>query len=399
MNASRFDTPVDWKDHPRFLLALIRIDGEMSKQKRARPSALVSGRLARCRRRLRKHRIAAYLVSNPADYFHLTGFTGEDSAVLIASREVHVISDGRFDELIDHECPWAKKWLRKGLLNAEIATVCRHLKLKSLAVQTDHLTVNQHADIARKAKLRLRAAPPIIGDMRLSKDAAELAVMRRAIRVAEDSFEVLRGSIRIGQTELELAARLEYEMKRRGASGPAFPTICAEGANASRPHAHPGRRKVKRGSAILVDWGARVGGYCSDLTRMVFVGSIPPKLGVVYGIVLEAQRRAIRAIRPGVAMCDVDAVARGFVADAGFGEAFTHGLGHGLGIDVHEPPSLSWRSKARLEAGMLVTVEPGIYLPGVGGVRIEDDILVTPTGRRVLSKLGKDLPGAVIPAR
>ncbi|MEK7732384.1 MAG: M24 family metallopeptidase, partial [Planctomycetota bacterium] len=203
-------------------------------------------------------------------------------------------------------------------------------------------------------------------------------------------------TIRVGQTELEMAARLEYEMKRRGASSPAFPTICAEGPNAAVPHAHPGLRKVKRDRAILFDWGARVGRYCSDLTRVVFVGSIPPKLGEVYRIVLEAQLAGIAAVKPGRRMCDVDAAARKIIADAGYGDAFTHGLGHGLGLDVHEPPSLSFRSKEELEPGMIVTVEPGIYLPGVGGVRIEDDILVTPTGGRILTKLDKTLVGAVI---
>lgn len=185
-------------------------------------------------------------------------------------------------------------------------------------------------------------------------------------------------------------------MRRRGATGTAFPSICAEGRNAALPHAHPGARRVKHGSAILFDWGARVGRYCSDLTRVVFVGSIPPKIGAVYPIVLEAQRRAIAALRPGARMCDVDAVARDYIRDAGFGEAFNHGLGHGLGLDVHEPPSLSWRSTEKLEPGMVVTVEPGIYLPGVGGVRIEDDCLVGERNGRVLSGLGKSLSEAVL---
>jgi Xaa-Pro aminopeptidase len=153
---------------------------------------------------------------------------------------------------------------------------------------------------------------------------------------------------------------------------------------------------VKRGSAVLFDWGAQVGRYCSDLTRMVFVGSIPPKLGEVYRIVLEAQLAGIAAVKPGRRMCDVDAAARKIIADAGYGDAFTHGLGHGLGLDVHEPPSLSFRSKEELEPGMIVTVEPGIYLPGGGGVRIEDDILVTAKGRRVLTALDKSLEGAVV---
>ena len=186
------------------------------------------------------------------------------------------------------------------------------------------------------------------------------------------------------------------DRKRRGASCPSFATICAEGRNAALPHAHPGTRKVKKGSSILFDWGARVGMYCSDLTRMIFVGSIPEKIGAIYKVVLDAQMSAIAAIKPGRRMCDIDAVARECVKKAGYGEYFNHGLGHGLGLDVHEAPSVSWRSDAKLKVDMLVTVEPGIYLPGVGGVRIEDDVVVTRTGCRVLSRLSKKIEDAVI---
>jgi len=244
--------------------------------------------------------------------------------------------------------------------------------------------------------IRLIPAPPILAQMRRLKNDDELAAMSRAIRVAEDAFKATLLTIRPGQTELEMAARLEYEMKRRGASGPAFNTICAEGPNAAKPHAVPGNRKTRKGSAILFDWGARVGGYNSDLTRMVFVGSIPPKIGEIYRIALEAQQAAIAAIRPGRKMCDVDGVARKIITDAGYGKQFTHGLGHGLGLEVHEAPSLSWRSKEELVPGMVVTVEPGIYLPGIGGVRIEDDVLVTSRGHRVLTHLNKSLESAVI---
>lgn len=349
---------------------------------------------------MKKRNIAAYLVTSPADYYYLVGFTGEDSAALITSRDVHLISDGRFDETLNQECPWVTRWMRRGSLSAEIAKTCAALRIRSLAVQADHMKLGDHAEIKRLGKLRsLRAAPPIIATMRVKKEPAELRIMRKAIRIAEEAFLATCASIRIGQTELEVAARIEYEMKVRGSSRPAFPTICAEGANAALPHAHPGNRRIKRGSAVLIDWGARVGGYCSDLTRVVFVGNMRRDIGDVYSIVLEAQRRAIAAIKPGRRMCDVDAVAREHITKAGFGDAFNHGLGHGLGLSVHEAPSLSWRSKEKLAAGMVVTVEPGIYLPGAFGIRIEDDVLVTPTGRRVLSRIAKAPADAVIRAR
>jgi len=358
---------------------------------------MFTDRLRRCRTAMRKHRISAYLVSNRRDGTYLTGFTGEDSAILILKKGVHVITDGRFEQTFDMECPWATRNLRKGTLNQEIASVCKQIKIKSLAVQPAQLSLAAHGELKKLARgTRLVNAPAITASMRCLKDATELSQMRKAIRVAEESFLALRATIRVGQTELEMAARLEYEMKCRGATALAFGTICAEGPNAALPHATPGKRKVKKGSAILFDWGARVGGYCSDLTRMVFVGRIPPKIGEIYGAVLVAQQKAIKALAPGVRMCDVDRVARDSISQAGFGDRFTHGLGHGLGLDVHEPPSLSWRSSEKLKSGMVVTVEPGIYLPGVGGVRLEDDVLITPGGRRVMSRLGKKLQDSVI---
>ena len=372
----------------------------MAKRRNKPPSATTADRLKRCRTAMRKAKIAGYLITNRRDAYYLTGFTGEDSAVLITPRQVHVISDGRFDQVIDEECPWAKKWLRRGLLIDEIGKVCVQIGLGSVAVQADHLSVEDHATLKKhKPRIKLTIAPPICATMRRIKDRTELSKLNKALRIAEDAFQATLASIRIGQTELEMAARLEYEMKKRGASQPAFPTICAEGANAALPHALPGARRVKPGSAVLFDWGARSEFYCSDLTRMVFIGSIPPKVGEWYAVVLEAQEIAIDAIKPGARMCDVDRAARDHIAAAGYGKAFMHGLGHGLGLDVHEPPSLSWRSNEPLVAGMVVTVEPGIYVPGRGGVRIEDDVLVTPTGRRVLSRLAKDIGSAVIKAR
>ncbi len=369
----------------------------MASKNEKRPSEVIQSRLTRCRKEMKRHDMEAYLITNREDGFYLIGFTGEDSAVLITRRAVHVISDARFDETINQECPWTKKWLRKGTLIDEIGVVCRALKLGSVAVQTNHITVADHATLKKRCRpTRCVAASPILTGMRRTKDSSELAVLRKAIRIAEDAFDALRAEIRVGQTEEQMAARLEYEMRLRGASRASFPTICAEGANAALPHAHPGKRKVKKGSAILFDWGAKVGWYCSDLTRMVFVGSIPPRIRKVYGIVLEAQMRAIDAIRPGERMCDIDAVARDWITKAGFGKEFGHGLGHGLGIDVHEEPRLSWRSKELLAAGDVVTVEPGVYLPGVGGVRIEDDVLVTERGCRVLSRISKTLEDAII---
>jgi Xaa-Pro aminopeptidase len=358
---------------------------------------MFAGRLARTRVEMAKKKLAAYLITSRKDGYYLTGFTGEDSAVLITPRRVFVVSDSRFDEAIDQECPWVTKLMRKGTLEDAVGKLLRRLKLGAVAVQTDHVTLQMQQALRKAASpTRFVKAPKIVNRLRTCKDAGELDTISQAIKIAQDAFKATCRSIRPGQTEKQIAARLEYEMQKRGSSGAAFPTIVAEGPNASLPHACPGMRKVKRGSAILFDWGAIYRFYCSDLTRVVFVGRIPPRIRRLYGVALEAKERATAAIRPGARMCDVDAIARGHIKKAGFGKYFGHGLGHGLGLAVHEPPSLSWRSQEKLEAGMVVTVEPGIYIPGAGGVRIEDDVLVTPDGHRVLSSLSTDLADAVL---
>jgi Xaa-Pro aminopeptidase len=369
----------------------------MPKKGKPGPSPAIADRLKRCRSLMADDGTSALLVTNHMDSFYLTGFTGEDSAILLTPRATHIISDARFDQAIDTETPWAKKHLRKGSLVAEIGKLCTRLGIEELAIQPEWTSVETHRMLRSAARpTKLVHASPILNRMRRKKDRTELAIMRKAILIAEEAFTATLPAIRVGVTEVEVAARLEFEMRSRGASGPSFGTICAVGANASHPHAHTGNRKIKSGSGVLIDWGARFGFYCSDLTRVVFVDKIPPRIGKIYKIVLEAQLAAIDAIQPGCRMCDVDDVARRIIKKAGFGKQFGHGLGHGLGLDVHESPSLSWRSDEPLEEGMVVTVEPGIYLPGVGGVRIEDDVLVTSGGHRVLSSLCKDLQGAVL---
>jgi Xaa-Pro aminopeptidase len=197
-------------------------------------------------------------------------------------------------------------------------------------------------------------------------------------------------------SESEVVALLEYNMRWIGGEGVSFPTIVAVGPNGSLPHAVPGRTRLKAGKPILIDCGCRADGYCSDLTRVVSIGQMPRKIEEIYNVVLEAQQAAIDAIEPGKSLQEIDAVARDIITDAGYGEQFGHSLGHGIGLEIHEQPTLSKRSEGELVAGHVVTVEPGIYLPGVGGVRIEDDVLVTEKGRRVLSSLPKDLESAII---
>jgi Xaa-Pro aminopeptidase len=359
----------------------------------------MEGRLSSVREYIGRKRLDGLLIASRVDQVYLTGFTGEDGMVLITPRQVYLLSDFRFKTAAEEQAGWARFVMRKKGIAEALAKVARRIGIGRIGVVPEQMTVAAGREL-RKALRPVGAGlvyvDHVVADLRKKKDAAEIALVRRAIRIAEEAFRAVRRSIRLGQTELELASRLNYEMGRRGAAGPSFPTIVAEGPNSALPHAEPGARPVRSGSVVLFDWGARVDGYCSDLTRVVFIDKIRPQFRRVYGVVLEAQLRAVHWVRAGRSIRRLDAVARSYIAQCGYGREFGHSLGHGLGLDVHEPPSLNARNKARLESGMVVTIEPGIYVPGAGGVRIEDDVLVRDEGCEVLTTLPRNLEWAVV---
>ena len=259
------------------------------------------------------------------------------------------------------------------------------------------MTVSLRDRIADKLpKLQILATSGLVENLRQAKDKDEIIQLRRAIWYAEKAFGVLRAAIHPDKTEKQVADELEYQLRLFGAGSSSFPTIVAAGERAALPHATVSDRRIGSSDFVLIDWGADGGLYKSDLTRVLVTGRISPKLERVYRVVLRAQSKAIAAIRPGVTGHDVDAAARKVIANAGFGRNFGHGTGHGLGLQVHEAPRLGSGSKVVLKAGMVVTVEPGIYLPGWGGVRIEDDVLVTRAGHEVLTSAAKQLEEAVV---
>jgi Xaa-Pro aminopeptidase len=285
-------------------------------------------------------------------------------------------------------------------LIAAVRDVLRRHKVNRLAVQGEHLTVQWWQRLSKEiGPGRLTSVAEVVSDLRRVKDPHEVRAIRKAIRLAERAFRELvhqgAGGL-VGRSERDVAAELEHRMRRLGADKAAFETIVAAGAHGSIPHYRPGTAEIQRDQPVLVDWGARVEGYCSDLTRVVFTGRIPPKLAEIHQVVVCAQGAALAAIRSRIGCKTADASARGVIERAGYGREFVHGLGHGIGRQVHEAPALTRFSKGRLRAGMIVTVEPGIYLPGIGGVRIEDDVQVTSDGCRKLSALPRALSAMVL---
>jgi Xaa-Pro aminopeptidase len=354
----------------------------------------------RLRKTFTKAGIDALLVTDFTNVTYLTGFTGDDSYLLVCRDGETVLSDPRYTTQLGEECPGVDLHIRppgKTMLQA-VVRVVRAAGIGRLGIEGDSMTVGLRDRIVEKlSKVKMLATSGLVEQLRLIKDKEEVARLRVAVEQAEKAFAVLRSKLRPEMTEKEAADELEHQFRLFGAKDAAFPTIVAVGPRAALPHATPGsRRRIGEDSFILVDWGANEGLYRSDLTRVLVTGRISPKFERIYKVVLEAQARAIAAIRPGVLAHDVDEVARAFIAKAGFGRRFRHGLGHGLGMLVHEAPRLAVKSQTILKPGMVATVEPGIYLPGWGGIRIEDDVLVTRKGHEVLTHAPKRLEDVLI---
>jgi Xaa-Pro aminopeptidase len=347
-------------------------------------------RCARLVRKLRKTEAAGMLVTQPHNVRYLSGFTGDSTYLLLSDKTRMLISDTRYQTQIAGECPDFQLEIRDASTTTEelAGRVIAQLGIRSLAVEADSLTKSSYDRIAEKlSSARLLDTIGLVQELRAIKDKGEIAAIRRSIQVAERAIGVTLARLTGGQTELEIAHELEHEIRRLGGSGCSFEPMVGVGANAALPHGRPTSATISQAPFVLIDWGARVSGYASDLTRVYLTGKIPAKFERVYRVVHQAQAAAIRLIRPGAALKAVDAAARSVIAEAGFGKYFGHGLGHGFGLEIHELPRLSPAADGLLCAGMVVTVEPGIYLPGFGGVRLEDDVLVTEDGCQVLSSL------------
>jgi Xaa-Pro aminopeptidase len=351
-----------------------------------------AARRDKLRRAFRKAGVDALLVTNFTNVTYLTGFSGDDSYLLLLGSEELMVSDPRYTTQLEQECPGLEAAIRPpgvGMVET-VAQLAKRGHVSKLGIEGNSMTVALRDQIGTALpKTELASTANLVEDLRIIKDKDEVAEIRRAIWFAERAFNVIRASLRPERTEKEVADELENQIRLYGAKGCSFPPIIAVGARAALPHARPTDQRIGADDFVLIDWGADGGPYKSDLTRVLVTGKIPPKLERIYRVVLSAQEQAIAAITPGVSCHEVDQVARTIIAKAGFGRNFGHGLGHGIGLDIHEAPRLAAQAHLKLEPGMVVTVEPGIYLPGWGGVRIEDDVLVTKGGCQVLTTLGK----------
>lgn len=360
----------------------------------------IEHRIDHLRRRLAQESLDALLVLVAENRFYLSGYTGEDSqfdetagALVITGRELVLATDARFDVQAAAEAPLYETVCYKKGLAEELPSLVRRLGIQRMGFESVRVSVFQHDKMT--AALRAAGAActlvPVtdwVEALRAVKSEDEVQATRRALAIAEDAFEEALTRIVPGMTEKAAAWELEKAMRDRGADALSFPIICAAGTNAALPHAIPGDRVISDDAPLLFDWGARRSHYCSDISRTVVLGTPDGTFKKVYRAVREAQLRAIDAIRAGESSKHVDAVARRVIDDAGFAGKFGHGLGHGTGIAVHEAPRLSPLRDTPLEAGMIVTVEPGIYLPEWGGVRLENQVVVREDHGEVLNRMG-----------
>jgi Xaa-Pro aminopeptidase len=362
-----------------------------------------ASRLARLREGLQATHLDALLVSQPESRYYLSGYTGHDlpprdsaGYLLISQDQAILLTDPRTTAQAEQEAPDFEvvTYVAGNRGPASVAETAARLNVARLGFESIHLPHAIWSDIRDALPAAMQFVPEsrLIDDLRVRKDAEELVQLQAAIDVLDRCLADVLGRLEPGLTERQVARMVELYLIEQ-ADGPSFPSIVASGPNAAVPHAVPGERRLQAGEVIKIDIGARANGYCSDMTRTVCIG--PPsdsRLGELHAIVLEAQLRAEREVRPGMSGREVDALAREVIARAGYADAFLHGLGHGIGLEVHERPSVSLsRGDERLEAGMVFSVEPGIYLPGWGGVRIEDLVVLEPEGARVLCHSPKDL--------
>jgi len=356
------------------------------------PRTELRARVKRFWELMERENLSGFLVTDGADVRYLSGFTGGDSTLLLSRKHKFLLTDFRYAEEARASAPGWRVVTRPSELMEKAGIQARKLRIRKLGVSGEHLTVHQMKRL-RKASRGIVIKPMLglVGELRLCKSKWEVRQIEKALRIQEESFRKVCRKLTRGMHEYELAAELRYQMVKGGAEDEAFPVLCQFDRSSSLPHGRPGHRRLRSSSIILVDWGARFNGYHSDLTRTFFIGSIPKPLREIHEIVAEAQALAKARVAPGVMYAEVDEAARGFIRKAGYGKQFGHSTGHGLGLRIHEPPAVSRRGKGVLKPGMVVTIEPGIYLPGKGGVRIEDDVLVTEKGSRVLSRLPRGL--------
>lgn len=335
--------------------------------------------------------IDALLVNTDSNRRYLSGFTGSAGNLVVSQSNCVLITDGRYTAQATQQSPQCEVITHSGPILEQVAITIAELGLGRLGFDPSTMSVKDFTDLNDRLgeQCTMIAAPGLVEKLRVIKDSREIDCMRRAIRIADQAHEMVERELVVGKSERELAMQIEQEFRDLGAEKPSFDVIVAAGRNSAMPHHRPGNSVIKDGEAVVVDFGVIVDGYCSDITRTYCAGGRTAQFDEIYGIVLEAEHVALKAVSAGQSVREVDRAARDIIGAAGYGDFFQHGVGHGVGMDIHEAPRLAASSNDTLEAGMVHSIEPGIYLPQWGGVRIEDLVLVQEDGMEILTSAPK----------
>jgi Xaa-Pro aminopeptidase len=331
------------------------------------------------------------LITSPYNRRYMTNFTGSAGVVLISGESAQFITDFRYIEQAAKQCEGYEIVKHTGSIPEEVAKQAKNLGIKKLGFEEDYLTFSAYKAYEKAVEGELVPVSGEIEKLRLIKTEAEINILKEAAKIADAAYKHILEFIRPGLTELEVSNELEFFMRKAGAVSSSFDTIVASGFRSALPHGVASDKVIEKGDMVTLDYGAYYNGYVSDITRTLAVGQPDAKLKEIYDIVLEAQLRGMKGFKPGMTGKEADALTRDYITEKGYGEYFGHSTGHGIGLEVHEGPALSFRSDVVLEPGMVVTCEPGIYIPGLGGVRIEDDTLITKEHNEALTHSTKEL--------
>ncbi|MCF6408410.1 M24 family metallopeptidase [Pseudalkalibacillus salsuginis] len=348
-------------------------------------------RIERLRALFNEYGIDGMLITSASNRRYISQFTGSSGVVLISDREAKLITDFRYIDQANTQAKGYEIVKHTALIPDEVAIQAKKMGISKLGFEQDHLTYAAHQTYSDKVYSGLVAVSGMIEKLRLIKDEEELQILKEAADLADKTFEHILTFIKPGMREIDVSNELEFFMRKNGATSSSFDIIVASGERSSLPHGVATEKVIEKGDMVTLDFGALYKGYCSDITRTIAVGEPSEKMKEIHQIVLDAQLKGLEGLKPGMTGKEADALTRDYIKEKGFGENFGHSTGHGIGLDVHEGPGLSFKVDTVLEPGMVVTVEPGIYVSGLGGVRIEDDVVITKTGCEKLSTSSKEL--------
>ncbi|WP_273478120.1 M24 family metallopeptidase [Ignavigranum ruoffiae] len=348
-------------------------------------------RIEKVREYLAKEQLDGIWVSNSKNLRYLANFTGSAGEVIITADKAYFITDFRYTEQAGQQAKGFEIVIHKGDLYQSLADIMTKDGIKKLAIEADELSLSLYRKVADIFPAELIETQNVIENIRLIKDEAELEILKEACKITDEAFDHILTFIKPGVSEIAVANELEHFLKGKGAEGMSFDTIVASGVRSAMPHGVASEKLIEQGDIVTLDFGCYYKGYSSDITRTIAVGEVDPKLKEIYQIVLDAHLKVIAEAKAGMTGKEIDAIARDYITEKGYGEYFGHSTGHGLGLDVHEQPAVSVRGENVILENMVITDEPGIYIAGLGGVRIEDDLIIHKDGVESINRSAKEL--------